>query len=77
MSKIKTSLTLAAIAIGYACALLMGQHATADSTNGSMALAIDGETSSCKIENHYIGDGVIRGRQTCSPSQTDVPHGHD
>ncbi|EPZ84609.1 hypothetical protein BURCENBC7_AP0302 [Burkholderia cenocepacia BC7] len=36
-------------------------------------LPIDGVNGTCQVENHYVGDGQIRGRQTCSPPDTEAP----
>lgn len=73
MSPAKRTLTIVVLAIGYLTALLIGQHHAARSPSEVTVLPVDGVNASCLVENHYIGYGDIRGRQTCSPSNAEAP----
>ncbi|WP_176100808.1 MULTISPECIES: hypothetical protein [Burkholderia cepacia complex] len=73
MSSIKPTLTLVLLALGYLTALLIGQRHADRSPSEIAVLPVDGLNASCQVENHYVGDGQIRGRQTCSPSNTEAP----
>ncbi|MBR8034669.1 hypothetical protein [Burkholderia vietnamiensis] len=72
MSSTKRTLTLVLLALGYLTALLIGQRHADRSPSEIAVLPIDGVNGSCQVENHYVGDGQIRGRQTCSPSNTEA-----
>ncbi|MEB2500744.1 hypothetical protein [Burkholderia cenocepacia] len=73
MSSTKPTLTLVLLALGYLTALLIGQRHADRSPSEIAVLPVDGLNASCQVENHYVGDGQIRGRQTCSPSNTETP----
>ena len=75
MSSSKRRLTIVAIVLGYLAALALGQR-HAESHSGVTVLPLEEANSRCQIENHYVGDGQIRGRQTCSPSNPQGA-GHD
>ncbi|AKM05481.1 hypothetical protein [Burkholderia pyrrocinia] len=78
MSSTKPTLTLVLLALGYLTALLIGQRHADRSPSEIAVLPVDGLNASCQVENHYVGDGQIRGRQTCSPSNTEAPrHGRN
>ncbi|KUY72663.1 hypothetical protein WI25_12615 [Burkholderia cepacia] len=77
MSSSKRTLTIVAIVLGYLAALVLGQRHT-ESQSGVTVLPLEDANSSCQIENHYVGDGQIRVRQTCSPSNLQgADHGRD
>lgn len=73
MSSTKPTLTLVLLALGYLTALLIGQRHADRSPSEIAVLPVDGLNASCQVENHYVGDGQIRARQTCSPSNTEAP----
>ncbi|CAR57762.1 hypothetical protein [Burkholderia cenocepacia] len=73
MSSTKRTLTLVLLALGYLTALLIGQRHADRSPSEIAVLPIDGVNGTCQVENHYVGDGQIRGRQTCSPPDTEAP----
>ncbi len=73
MSPTKRTLTIVLLALGYLTALIIGQRHAARSPGDVTVLPVDGVNASCQVENHYVGDGQIRGRQTCSPSNTEEP----
>ncbi|VWC93590.1 hypothetical protein BCO18430_03422 [Burkholderia contaminans] len=77
MSSSKRTLAIVAIVLGYLAALALGQR-HADSQSGVTVLPVDDANARCRVENHYIGDGQIRGRETCSPSNPQgAGHGRD
>lgn len=77
MSSSKRTLAIVAIVLGYLAALALGQR-YAESQSGVTVLPLEDANARCQIENHYVGDGQIRGRQTCSPSnQQGAGHGRD
>lgn len=66
MKVTKANVTLSAIAVGYIAALSVGQHM--DNVSGSVTsiLVLNDGNSQCQMENVYVGDGLVRGRQTCA-----------
>ncbi len=73
MSATRTTLTLAMVAISYIAALLVGECIKAGPTDGTSTLALKDATSSCQIENIYVGDGLIRGSLRADQSEGVLP----